>query len=223
MKDLGKYLLDYDVIYSYFKEHLEEGKTLANVILKKNNFSKGFFYTILPENAHFERIDLFKYGGIIPQEKEKRSIDFFGKRAIYQELTSTRDNMIQIIEQYLNQNREGKIILEDILRYKGEKFTLIENVNLSFYNKEVYYVLSYSNSKHEIAEAINKAENVWHFIAILIPKQIEIPQEFDDSTLSQLSSHIEAMIIVAYDGESFIFWEKGKPSKYPDLIYPKTI
>lgn len=207
MNNLEKHLLKFEITYNYVINHLDDGKILSQVILKNCNFKLGNFYTILPKNANLDALYHFEIGGIIPQEKEIQLIDFIGSTAKYQELTSTEDSAIEYVYNYIK-NKKGIVILEDVVREKKDNLVKINDVCTSYLNEEVYYILKAPNSYEEIAKAFKKASHVWHFVGMLTTNHIDLTEEITLEQIRQLTLSMQSMIVVAYDGESYIFWEK---------------
>ncbi|MBA2657719.1 MAG: hypothetical protein H0X51_10135 [Parachlamydiaceae bacterium] len=71
MRKLKKYKLNFDKAFYYFAQHVCCGNALSTSLLAQNEFREGDFYTILPDNAVLERLDLMDAGWIIPQENPK--------------------------------------------------------------------------------------------------------------------------------------------------------
>lgn len=51
----------------YIKENLREINRISDAVIKYVDFTKGDFFTLLPDDAQLERIYEFKYGHMIPQ------------------------------------------------------------------------------------------------------------------------------------------------------------
>lgn len=210
MEKSERHNLDFNLTHNYVvEEHLKFGNALSKAILKNCDFNLGTFHTILPKRANLNAIYRFKTGGIIPQDKEKKLIDFQGSKKWYQELSSTREEMIQYVEQFLRKNNEGTVVLEEVILDRKDHFSDMKNISISYTNDEVYYILKSKNSHEEISSSIKQSVEVWHYVAILIPHHIELSEDLTETQINLLSSSIQCMIVVAYDRESYIFWERN--------------
>jgi hypothetical protein len=70
MQKLFKHPLEFERLYSYFKDRLEKANELSSEVLNQVNFHDGYFFTLLPDDANLERIYELEGGLVLPQNPE---------------------------------------------------------------------------------------------------------------------------------------------------------
>ncbi len=74
---------------------------------------------------------------------------------------------------------------------------------------EIYYMFDYrSNNLELLKKAIVESEQVWHFVSVIT----EINLNKKEITLDKIKNLVEntkIIIVGAYDGEAYVFWERG--------------
>ncbi len=205
-----KHRLDFNKTYPFFIDHIKCDKTLSQEVVKRIDFKQGDFFTILPKNAVISRLYKFSEGGIIPLlvlEGETR-FNLSGVAFTPREIRSTDDDLVGFTIKYLKTNSKRFLFVDSYNESPNDSHMGIENTKPLFYKSEVHYVLDQDNSANEIKNAIYKSDVIWHSLILLVEKFDEFPSYFDDDIFSQICSKIKYVILGAYDGESYIIWQK---------------
>lgn len=79
---------------------------------------------------------------------------------------------------------------------------------MTSYKNEVYYSLNSNNSISEIKKTIRFAEQVWHSLVVLTCTESQLPLTLSKPILNNLIEKTRFIIVSAYDGEGYVYWEK---------------
>jgi len=208
-REIKKYKLDFDKTISYFIEHIQCGKTLSKRVVEKVNFSKGIFYTFFPSNAEISRLFDFSCGGIIPPipyGKHSYKIEGFSDKFHPQQIITMDRECSEFISSYVKEGGKNCAIVENYMFEPENVHANIRRVKMTPYEKEVYYFLDKENSIEEIYETIRKSSEVWHSLFVLT--QMNSVLTLYSECLDKICDNSKFIIVGAYDGEGYIFWEK---------------
>ncbi|MBA3957780.1 MAG: hypothetical protein H0X51_05225 [Parachlamydiaceae bacterium] len=215
MDKVKQYKINFKSTYPYFIAHINCGNFLSKEILQHLDFSKGNFYTILPTNASIQKITLFEEGGIIPQSKPLEQKEFYGKKCLYQEKSTTKKELEGFITYYLHANSLNLAMLEDVVREPTSPNVNIEDVRLITRDMEVFYLINHQTPASSLGLALARSKHVWHTLYVLAGG-LNTPDVFKEEDFMLISKAATHVIISAYDGESYIIWEKaGQSLEYP--------
>jgi|GEM_PF-3852163 len=190
------YTLPHQQILPYFLSHIKCGKSLSKSICQNIDFDHGHFFTILPKDIEHDQLLDFEHGGIISPMPGNAH------------LTKTMDqHCSEFIANFLHQDLSKLAVVENYMLTPTSSFTAIDHVKMIPFQNEVYYFLTHQNSSDEIYKVIRKSSLVWHFLVVLT--RISMPEKMTQSTIEQICNNATFIIASAYDGEGFIFWEKG--------------
>ena len=210
-RQIKKSKLDFKKTLNYFIEHLSCGNTLSTFFLDKINLEQGSFFTLLPNNAMTDQLYAFSWGGIIPSIQygtEKYNVngcEFQPKQVI------TMDKELSIfIFNFLNNNQENFVIIENVIADVDDPHIFIDGVEILFNENEVYYFLDNKNSIKQIYQTIRMAGEIWHFLAILTHGMKTRTKNITKDEIEMICENASFAIASAYDGEGYIFWEKGQ-------------
>lgn len=213
MKNLDQHSLDSDRTFEYVKSVLEEVNELSIELLENLDFKLGHFFTYLPSDARIERIYEFSCGGILPEGINKE-ITVLGKKYQAEIINNLQNELKCFIINKLREEKYLSCILDDVLRDKNDKSLQVfqDNDSLKILKNEVYYLFNEKSADESLIDkSIQHSNAIWHSLCILY---------YDDSSKTKsnnLTSEIikkivtNAIIVIigAYDGEGYIFWEKG--------------
>ncbi len=205
---MKKYNLNYNKVINYFLDHIDWGNSLSAYFLKKMNFSSGNFFTILPDNAKFEQIEDLKNGGILPPAGPCLPID--NGSGTYQAVPNTKEALVDFVKDFLNQNSFNYCIGEDVLRGPTDKIVKQSAEKFLLYNNEIYYLLDMQNSIDEIEDVIWKSNALYHMFFVLTNGSHNYTGFLRYEDFDLIYSNVNYIIGSAYDGESYIIWEKTK-------------
>ncbi|MBA2657717.1 MAG: hypothetical protein H0X51_10145 [Parachlamydiaceae bacterium] len=219
MEKLKKYLLKQEYIFEYFFEHVQSGNELSKKIINNIDFDRGSFYTVLPSDANLERLYVLTSGNIIPQKHPKISMeDEEGNKYIHQKVMSTEKDFTKFIWDYLKINHSHLAVFEDVMSSLKDPNLEIDQVRLVTINDHVYYLADYLASLSSVRDALWSAEEVWHMLIVLTKELVSqsLPDTLSVEDLKLICDSTQYIIISAYDGESYIIWEKhGQTWQYP--------
>lgn len=96
MKKLKKHKLDFDAAWNYIQDNLDKVNVLSADLLRVVNFKSGDFFTLLPDDANFELINRFEWGGVLlPNSIEEYFVN--GHKATYSIKTSINEELSHLI------------------------------------------------------------------------------------------------------------------------------
>lgn len=212
IRKLKKYDLDFKVTYDYFSSILKDGNTLSFTLLKIIDFNRGNFFTLLPEEANLPRIYQFSYGGIIsPKDVGYKPVYVKNLQKKFTPLYvhTLKEELVDFINDFLNKNQNFICLFEDVLKKSSDR-DLLDEYKM-FYEREVYYLVDYFHKTNEIiSKILFESEEVWHFVSIITEVKNVIEKELTINTIEQMIQNIKLIIIGAYDGEGYVFWERNK-------------
>lgn len=197
-----KHLLNHADTIEFFTQQ-STWKTLSKTTNKSTNFTEGQFYTLLPANAHVENILKFPCGGIIPSIPLTPA----QKTPHPQKIVTMEAKCAELLWEYLQQKTRIIIIAEPLDEAREPDIGL-DNIAYSVYQDEVYHILYPSNSLDDVYNAVWSATTVWNAFILLTSFPTRLPPTLDLEIFEYLTKQTQGIVTSAYDGESFIFWEK---------------
>ena len=90
----------------------------------------------------------------------------------------------------------------------NKEFT--DNNNIVYYEKEVYYLIKDKSSSKEILKYLNYSSAIWHSLCVVSKKSDRLIRKthFNKDDFELFSKNSILFLFEAYDGESYIFWER---------------
>lgn len=208
---IKKHILNFDKVIPYVIDRITCDRELSKKILEKIDFKNGSFFTILPEDARIEKIYEFKWGGIIPSipfgtktYKVEGVSDHFHPQQV---ITTDRD-CAKIVTKFLNISKKNYALVEDYNMEPDSPHVAIENVKMVPFHKEVYYLLNEKNSEEDVYITIRGSNIIWHFLMVLMELDQPISSTLNQADFDRICEKTKFVIIGAYDGEGYVFWEK---------------
>ena len=197
---IKRYFLPFDATLPFFMDQIISEQSFGRGVEKYIDFSKGSFFTFLPEGVSKDQLLNFKCGEITPSIP--MTLDGSVRKVVTRKYECS-----EFIADFLQRNSQSKLILEDY-NSAASSPREIPNVPVCTLDEEVYYVLSNNNSIEEIYISTRRCSIVWHLLAIV--------STIDDSSLAlekasikKVCENAQLVITCAYDNESYIFWERG--------------
>jgi hypothetical protein len=206
-KQLYKYVLDYDRVWEFWESRMKDVNLLSSELLKCVDFKKGEFFTLLPSDAHIERIHKVSEGYILPQNPCVPCGE--GSKWLYSETPTLHLELAMFL---LKKLRDNKFCLFDdvsgtLERERGGE--LYQFCGLC-HQKEIYYLITREQASLEVIKNCLRASNeIWHSLCVIAPHCV-CPQgkELTPEDTQKICSNIEMAITLAYDGEGYLYWEK---------------
>lgn len=210
MRQLFKHLLDFDPAWKFTYDSLYEVNQLSSELLNVIDFKSGYFFTLLPQDANIGRLYEFKTGLILPQFPEESYTN--GRKGTFTRIPNLYE---EIADAILNEIKSKNLccIFDDVTRYPDDKniFELFRDHGFS-YGKEVYYFLDKNTASQKlIMDCLRKSKSFWHSLCILT-KNLSLSQNNKDLSLELIKKiclNTHKLLVEAYDGEGYIFWEKS--------------
>lgn len=173
----------------FVESNLNNVNCLSSSILQILYEKKGVFFTYLPEGLTESQIHDFFSGG-----KTK----------------SMRNKISQILNDYLD-SKEVMVIFDDVNTVPedlNKEFT--DNNNIVYHDKEVYYLIKDKSSSEEILKYLNYSSAIWHSLSVVSKKSDRLVRKthFNKDDFELFSNNSVLLLFEAYDGESYIFWER---------------
>lgn len=214
MKELHKKILDFETTLKYVQDNLDETNALSSELLKLVNFKNGYFFTLLPENANFKSIHDFNAGWILPSNPV---IEYpvNESMASYSIKNSIEDELIPLIFELIKSKTNFTCIMDDFEGYPKNRYPIHYRDNYSlFYGDEVYFRLAKDNLSKELVEKCLRASNkIWHSLCVFTTANlIGVSKTLNLDTIKEICLKAELVMVCAYDGESYVFWEKEPPN-----------
>ena len=103
------------------------------------------------------------------------------------------------------------IIFEHALARRGDPFLAGLEARPTYYDDEVYFVLDEERpSRSGIERLIGKAFTAQGLTAFVVPKGAVQSDEGQIRGIGRLSRSIDAIVVAAFDGETFVIWQRDK-------------
>ena len=185
---IKKYKLDPIITKKFVKNNLSKTNTLSNLILQTLSKKRGSFYTYLQEGLTKFQVHDFLIGGKVKNNRKDISEllynNFKSKNTLYI-FDDVNTNPKELNEVFISEN------------------------NVFIYKNEVYYIINSCEPSEVILKYLNYSSSIWHSLVVLSKKPYKMQKKptLSQECLSFLSQNSTLILIEAYDGESYIFWE----------------
>ena len=190
-KKLDSFPLEHSKVMPYLENNLNGTNALSSFCLEHVDFRKGNFFTLLPKSMPSEKIEQFKNGGT---------------------KSSLRRHISSIALDKLNENPRLSCIFDDITftyqpNYEEDLFSL----SGLFYKNEIYYLVTQKTLSFSLLEACFSASfaDFTHSLCILTLHDFSNQKELTQDVIKDICAQAVFIIVGAYDGEGYLFWEKS--------------
>jgi hypothetical protein len=211
MRELYRYELEYDRVWKYIQSTIDQANALSSALLKLINFEKGTFFTLLPEDANNERLYEFEAGLILHQNPTENYL-INGKEASYTKTPKMDGEVAEFILNKLNSDHSLACLFDDVTRHATDKYhmELFRDFGKN-HEMQVYYFINNKYATIELITAcLQKSCSFWHSLCILFENTIDFSdnKKISLTEIDAICINIKLIIIGAYDGEGYIFWER---------------
>lgn len=207
MKDYKKYTLGREALF-YIKKRLSAGKTIGQLLLNKIDFSLGTIHTMLPHNIDVNSLIRFEEGGKIEvSENEFIYTEGLRIRPVYNTDGWLESKILNFLER-----ENGICVFENSLAQLEDPWLASRKSRIFLYGNEVYHFVDVSAEPNEIHEALREAKSAFPlFIGIMSFSHIVLNdnEKVDKKKLEKIVKGTSKLIIGAYDGESYLIWQKS--------------
>lgn len=183
--------LSYEPCLEYLKDTLSDTTALASKILSLMDLKKGFFFTFLPSKTNFSLAAQFNISGIAKGVREQIPSMLINKLQEYDPLCCIFDNISEVFSS----------------KYKSKLFSKCG----LFYREEIYYLINKENISLElIKECLQNSNAIWHSLCVVSKLELKINSNRNVliQEIDQIILNTSMLIVGAYDGEGYLFWEK---------------
>jgi hypothetical protein len=211
---LKKYTLDYTPSWEYVLDNLKNVNTLSDQLISILDFKNGHFFTLLPDDANFNLIYNFKEGMILPQFPKQEMISD-GQKATYSLIPNIRNELVELLLKEIKLDKKSYYIIDKVTGTAGNNYNIhYQECHPLFHKDEVYFLLGTNNiSINVLSKCLSASISFWHSLCVLTKSEMKnVKQDFTIEKIREVCQNVELVIIGAYDGEGYIFWEKN-PTK----------
>lgn len=190
--------LDFEKALTYFQENLLDTDTLSTQLIKLVNFESGRFFTFYSKNADHKKIYEFQHGGIVGSVRQQI-------KSLLLEIVKLNNRLCCIFD---NAASSIQLVSED---------PLFMSCGCTCDN-EVYYKLT---NKTGSIDLINRcffaSETGWHSLCVLSETNLDdkIEKKITLKDIESICLNAKLIVLGAYDGEGYIFWEKFESLNFP--------
>lgn len=200
----------------YFLNSLKDSNYVSGIVIACIDFTKGKFFTLLPDSVDREKIYEFSNGGILPQNPiQRKPIGSLPGVHEFSMIPSITNELAGIVEKFLQKNEENVCLIDDVIRNSKDSFQ--KDVELSecvvFHDQDVYYLINNQRSKSSlIVKCLRNSRAFWHSLCIFSKTSIRDIQGkiITDLQIKDICMNAQFLIVGAYDGEGYVFWERDK-------------
>ena len=175
----------------YVRQCLEQGNTLAQILLREFKIEKCRIRTCFPPHVSLERLSRFSEGGISSQR-------------------NARHWLLEQIKEYLSREANGIVCFENATVKRGDPFLARCHSSIAFIGDEVVHFIPASGaSSSTILTTVAEAESFHLFIGFFsrLPETTGLPQHCDEIAPELITLLVRGacqLILGAYDGEGYI-------------------
>ena len=199
--------LQMDITHKYVLKQLQDGNTLAQIIIQKISFEKGRYFALLHPLADKNKIYQFHAGGILPQNPLE-PVTFAGN--LYPGRKQAH-SIPQLVE-YLKMAMHATMCcyFEDLLHRRQDPIATKFQTNTLYYQQEPYLFLQNLHFSSDLAEQIIQFTNAqWYYMNVISEENPEPSSEITLEKLRKIVSKTTHIIVGAYDMEGFVIWERS--------------
>jgi hypothetical protein len=201
----------------YIKSNLSEGLLLGKLAAQSIDLVKGHTYTYIPRQISMEETLKFKAGGKIAPIEDR--YDSNGYR--WENFTPLNTPIEMEFNRHLEASSEHVCVVEDIYTVPNNpnlmKYKDIVPERFIFHHNEAYIILLSQDAGNRdiIKPTIESVPNPFtlnFFLTSFPPNEHLHIQRYDTiptALIHQFAAGIQKIITKAYDGESYIIWERA--------------
>lgn len=206
-----EYKLDYPAI-EYVKGNVQRyGLAFGNRLCQKVDFASGEVTTYAPNNINAlekNRLERFDHGHLLS------SLPSSAKEILFREKIEADFDLwlSPIVQNHLESSRNAVCVFTDIDVKPVHLVTMQSFMHVSIFEDEVYFLLT---NEHSTAQDIDIAfceVGSWSLVcALTLYPEVDRLTKESHLTLEELdifANNIQKIIIMAYDGEGYLVWNK---------------
>lgn len=202
-------------VEAFIRQRLKSGKTLSKLLLEYCNIDAGMKFTFLPNGVSDSSCLDFCSGGIFTFDLNA-AITFDDKKGKAWKIIAVQTTEVKLIEtitKYLNADPNRIMVVEDALALATDAFLLNKKTQYFFHNDEVYHKVESKDDHSFLQATVRRISFIPTSICVLGSTKGfdylgEVGTQLPKSVLEILAKNTMQIIVGAYDGEGYIFWEK---------------
>ncbi len=203
----------------YIRERLLTGKTLAGHLLETLNLQRGSVITFLPSSVSERETLQFEEAALPRPDPSKFHYytDAEGRSFRTEPVPNTDPWLVSIIQPFLAGDENRVCIFEEWTSHSSDAHWSTNKSDIvTFVEGEVYYVLLSGDAETRIRKAVRQGGGAWPGLLAAMtsmPAREPISSEtrgIRRTQLKTLAERTECLAVGAYDGESYLVWNKAK-------------
>jgi hypothetical protein len=197
--------------YTYIRDQLTDGDVLARHLVGIVN-DGGTVYALLPEGVSLESASSFVQGGKLPTPPSSEWRH--GKNSIVVPVPNTNEALAGKIESFLTGGEQRICVFENAVA--RTRFPYVAHfTDILICADRVYHVIrGPSPTRSDVLSTIREAASLQGCLGAMtsLPDRLNWPkgsqQMVSEADLAELAQRSEKVIVGAYDGESYVIWER---------------
>ncbi len=211
MNKLEKYVLDFHRSFSYFKDNLSGANKMSDSIMRLVNFKDGHFFTLLPADMNVSKLLNFESGGVLSQN-DLQDIFVLGKGVKGRIIPTIHAYICNLVRESILKSKYLSCIVDDYNRDPNDLFEdeLFSRYGI-FIDSEAYYYFDQKNfSEESMEKSLERSNTFWHSLCFLTEMTLKdiSDRKLGLNTVESFSREARLILVGAYDGEGYVFWEK---------------
>ena len=175
--------------------------------------NKGEFFTLLPDEADLAKLHNFDQSILPAMPKQKGPVGSLPGIYIYSMIPSIEEELCEYLINKIKKNNTCCVFDCFNATYNASYHCDLFDSCGKYYEQEVYYIVGSKNiSKKTILECLYSSKTFWHSLCILTEDFFQdiTNKIFSLEKMQEICLKSYLVIVGAYDGEGYIFWEKLK-------------
>jgi hypothetical protein len=198
--------LQLELASQYFIEQLQDGNTLAQILLQYSLLDTGRYFALLQQSADKSLVYNFRFGGILPQNPLE-PITFRGKIYPGRKKASSHQELVMYLKNAMGS--QTYCYFDDQMHRREDVVAKQYKAETLYYNEELYLFLQSANfSTERLEKMIRYADAQWYYMSVISEEEPGANQEISTEKLQRIASRTTHIVIGAYDGEGYLVWQK---------------
>jgi hypothetical protein len=201
----------------YVQQRLLHGNALAAAALEVLPLEKGTVTTCLPQGTVLKRLEDFRTGGKLPTppSSEWSSTERNDEILLMIPIPNTDDWLAAKVGEFLAEAEEHVCVFEDPLARVGDPVLRNMDTRYATFGGEIYHLILTSDSDQAyIRKVLKRAKGIPTFIGVFTESRTNLaekrPLNFSTRDIQALAAQAKKLVVGAFDGESYLIWDRGR-------------
>jgi hypothetical protein len=200
----------------YIRENLTSGYTLAKRVARSVDLTSGKVVTLLPENAKTDSLYDFQLSGKLPQ-RDSEATSFISDEMQWAmvPIPTADECLVEYISQFFRSGIERMCVIQNALASPSDGWISRSKDRFLFFEHEVYGPITSDEAdrKANIQQAIKNHASIGPPTLAVLTKVPNVSKfhnqklNITSEDLNAFAAETEAIIVGAYDGESYVIWQ----------------